>query len=222
MSRKTLVAAGMAVSALLILASPPAVRAFRDAPPERGPIAASQQVILVVADHWDSPRAELTPFEREGPGDRWRPAGPKTAARIGRNSLGWEPGAAGVEDPEAPRKREGDGRAPAGAFRIGTAFGYAARSDAFFLRLPYLPSREGWKCVDDPRSAHYNRIVRKSDAAAPDWRSAERMVPADPRYRWGVFIEYNTDPPRAGAGSCIFLHIWLDPETPHLGLHRCR
>ncbi|NPU85666.1 MAG: hypothetical protein HPY65_14415 [Syntrophaceae bacterium] len=188
-----------------------------DAPLSKGPLASSRQAILVVAEGWDSPQAELTLFEREGPGDTWRPAAAAAPALLGRSGLGWGAGFDGEANPADPRKQEGDGRAPAGVFRIGTAFGYAAGDEAAFLKLPYIASREGWECVDDIHSAHYNRLARKFETARPDWNSSEQMVLPDHRYRWGALIEYNADPPRPGRGSCIFLHIWLDPSSPTSG-----
>jgi len=38
----------------------------------------------------------------------------------------------------------------------------------------------------------------------------------DDMYRNGIFIEHNT-PAAAGAGSCIFFHIWRGPTSPTLG-----
>jgi len=39
---------------------------------------------------------------------------------------------------------------------------------------------------------------------------------ADDLYKWGVMVRYNGDA-LAGAGSCIFLHIWRNPESPTEG-----
>jgi D-alanyl-D-alanine dipeptidase len=43
------------------------------------------------------------------------------------------------------------------------------------------------------------------------------MLRPDGEYRWGVVVDHNTDPVTAGAGSCIFLHIWLGPGVGTTG-----
>ena len=37
------------------------------------------------------------------------------------------------------------------------------------------------------------------------------MLLTNGQYRLGIVIEHNTSPPEAGAGSCVFMHIWLGP-----------
>jgi L,D-peptidoglycan transpeptidase YkuD (ErfK/YbiS/YcfS/YnhG family) len=113
-----------------------------------------------------------------------------------------------------PVKREGDDKAPAGIFRLGTAFGYSAKP--IFTRMPYLALSKRIVAVDDPRSRYYNRLVDIATIKHPDWRSAENMILADQRYQWGVVVRHN-EPPKPGAGSCIFLHVWLSRDTPTSG-----
>ena len=77
-------------------------------------------------------------------------------------------------------------------------------------------------CMDVPASPLYNRIVdaREVGAAAVEG-SSERMrldlaKPGDDRYRLGFVIEHN---PRnvAGMGSCIFAHLWGNPDKTTAG-----
>ena len=75
--------------------------------------------------------------------------------------------------------------------------------------------------MDDPASAYYNRVFDADTlSAAMDWRSAESMrrdlAPGDDLYRWGLVVRYN-DQAEAGAGSCIFLHVWRGPGSPTAG-----
>jgi D-alanyl-D-alanine dipeptidase len=70
--------------------------------------------------------------------------------------------------------------------------------------------------VDDPKSRYYNQLVNRSKVADADWQSAENMILADQRYKWGVVVMHNV-PPIAGAGSCIFLHVWKDSSTATSG-----
>ncbi len=113
-----------------------------------------------------------------------------------------------------PRKREGDQCAPAGLFSFGTAFGYAKSPPV--TRMAYLPLTSKIVAVDDPGSRFYNSLVDKSHVTRPDWTSAEKMMLPDQRYKWGLVVQHNV-PPQAKAGSCIFLHVWKNPETPTVG-----
>jgi D-alanyl-D-alanine dipeptidase len=58
--------------------------------------------------------------------------------------------------------------------------------------------------------------VDTSKVADKDWRTAEKPVLADIRYKWGVMVEHNV-PPVPGKGSCIFLHIWKNSSTATSG-----
>ncbi|MBA2621695.1 MAG: hypothetical protein H0U87_10900, partial [Acidobacteria bacterium] len=40
-----------------------------------------------------------------------------------------------------------------------------------------------------------------------DWTSSEKMLAVGTAYDLGVFVAHNSNPPEAGKGSCIFLHI---------------
>ncbi|HKG11985.1 MAG TPA: L,D-transpeptidase family protein, partial [Pyrinomonadaceae bacterium] len=110
---------------------------------------------------------------------------------------------------------EGDGRAPAGVFRLTRAFGFAGAGEVSWLRLPYTPLTPGVECVDDTASALYNRVVDRADVKAADWNSSERMREVE-GYRWGVVVAHNA---RAvpGQGSCIFLHVWAGPSKGTAG-----
>jgi D-alanyl-D-alanine dipeptidase len=116
---------------------------------------------------------------------------------------------------DGPLKREGDGRSPAGVFALGAAHGYAPASE-LRLHVPYAQATPAHHCVDDPRSAHYNRIVSSAEVAT-DWRSSERMRRDDDGYELAIEIEHNHTPVTAAHGSCIFLHVWAGPDRPVLG-----
>jgi len=154
------------------------------------------QVIVGVIDGWDATNAELRRYERDG--KTWREVGAPIAAVIGEAGAAWGSGLHPV-DRAGPLKREGDGRAPAGAFRIGRAWS--------------SPLAESWRCVDDPASAHYNQVLDSAGVDA-DWRSAEHMR-IEP-YRLVVELDHNPgDAP--GGGSCIFLHVWDGADVPTAG-----
>jgi D-alanyl-D-alanine dipeptidase len=117
---------------------------------------------------------------------------------------------------DQPIKHEGDGKSPAGAFPLDTAFGFATRADLPWVRLPYAALQPGSDCVDDETSAHYNTVVNRATVPRIDWNSAEHMRQIG-QYRLGVIVGYNAAPPIPGRGSCIFLHIWGGPSSTTAG-----
>ena len=181
------------------------------------PDAASTQLIVVLTPNWNAPNGRLARFER-GPGGAWRAVGGSFDVSVGRSGSGW---GLGIHPPQAtgPRKQEGDGRAPAGVFAIGPAFGYAASATT---RLPYLPmQREHW-CIDVPGSPLYNRIVdAKAVGAKVIEGSTEPMrrdlhKNGDGRYAQGFVIAHNVEGANRG-GSCIFAHVWEGRGVPTAG-----
>ncbi len=189
------------------------------APPSRSPTAASRQLLAVVAPHWGSTAGRLRRFAREHVDAGWRPVGPALPVSLGRSGLAWGRGRHPLPGGAGRVKREGDGRSPAGVFAISALFGAAAPDSplAGAARLPYLTATAGLKAIDDPASAHYNRIVDQTAVAQPDWASCEDMLRDDGRYAVGAVIAHNADPPLPGAGSCIFLHVWAGAGAPTAG-----
>lgn len=199
----------------MIFPSPPSAAEA----PTGNPLDGCRQLVLVIAPAWDSSGAHLQRFERHDVRAGWRPAADRIPVSLGRAGLAWGLG----RHPEAGdgerRKREGDGRSPAGIFAIPALFGDPARDAglAAAAGLPYLSAGRDLICVDDPASRHYNRVLDRRGAAAADWQSHEDMLRADERYTVGAVIAHNADPPRPGAGSCIFLHVWQAPGVPTAG-----
>ena len=169
----------------------------------------SHQLIVVTTKNWDDIQGIAQRYERDGAS--FRKVGDGFAVVVGKNGMAWGKGLGNVEPDEGPVKREGDGKAPAGIFRLGTAFGYDATAET---KLPYLALTSTTECVDDRKSERYNELVDGA-AIAKDWNSSEQMR-EETGYRKGIFIEHNT-PASPGAGSCIFFHIWRGPASPTLG-----
>jgi D-alanyl-D-alanine dipeptidase len=170
----------------------------------------SDQLIVVTSKNWDDIQATAQRYERHGQNLQKFEA--PFAVVLGKNGMGWGKGLLDTGQPEGPVKQEGDGKAPAGMFKLGAAFGYAPSAET---RQPYLPLTQTIECVDDSQSTRYNELV---DGAVvdKDWSSSERMRRSDELYRQGIFIQHNT-PASPAAGSCIFFHIWRGPTAPTRG-----
>jgi D-alanyl-D-alanine dipeptidase len=175
----------------------------------------ARQLVVVITPSWNATTGTLRRFERDVTQQAWRPAAEAIPVVIGRTGLAWgdETLASAVGQPV---KHEGDGRSPAGAFPLDTAFGFAPRSDVSWMRLPYASLQPGSDCVDDEASAYYNTVVDRATVPTIDWHSAEHMRQIA-QYRLGIIVGYNAAPPQKGRGSCIFLHIWSGPLSTTAG-----
>ncbi|MFA6135552.1 MAG: L,D-transpeptidase family protein [Phycisphaerae bacterium] len=190
-----------------------------NAPPASplAPLQHSRQVVLVIADGWDSTTATLVCYARAGVDQPWTVAGQRIPVTLGRTGLAWGRGLHGTAPLPGPVKCEGDGKAPAGVFALPLVFGYAEKAKSGEIKLPYLALTAEIVGVDDANSRLYNQIVQWKPGQARDWDSAETMRRADGLYEWGVVVGHNTSPVVPGAGSCIFMHIWRGPDKPTAG-----
>ena len=179
-------------------------------------LEACRQIVLVTTPSWNAPQGRLQRWERASAQSPWTQAGEKIRVVVGRNGLAWGRGLLplAADHRPGPRKREGDGRSPAGIFALPEAFGFAPRSEACrFVRLPYRQLTPDTECIDDALSRSYNRMVQGGQR---DWSSSEKMRQVA-LYRWGAWVSHNDAPPQGGAGSCIFLHIWKDARSGTAG-----
>jgi L,D-peptidoglycan transpeptidase YkuD (ErfK/YbiS/YcfS/YnhG family) len=110
------------------------------------------------------------------------------------------------------QKREGDGATPSGRFALRRLLWRADRevSPRTRLRRHVISHTDGW--CDDPNRPEYNRPV-----SLPFDGSAEQVWREDHIYDLVVVLGHNDDPPRAGAGSAIFLHIARPGYAPTEG-----
>ena len=190
----------------------PTVSRNGDAP---SPLDSALQLVVFVAPDWTTTAGTLRRFARTSARASWTEIGGAVPAVVGRTGLAWSDRTLATEASQ-PVKHEGDGKSPAGAFPLDTAFGFAPRGELSWLRMPYAPLVSGSECVDDDASAHYNTVVDRSRVARVDWTSAEHMRQIS-QYRLGVIVGYNAAPPQRGRGSCIFLHIWGGPTSSTAG-----
>jgi zinc D-Ala-D-Ala dipeptidase len=179
-------------------------------------VNSSRQCIVVVAENWKSTTGVLRSFERRASKEGWKELGSGIPVVLGKKGLGLGRGLVRLNLNGVPIKKEGDDKAPAGIFRLSSAFGYASARSASWVKLPYLALTKEIEGVDDPRSRYYNKLVDRSRVAKVDWRSAEEMRRNDVLYKWGVVVDHNPAA-IAGAGSCIFLHIWKSSSAPTVG-----
>jgi L,D-peptidoglycan transpeptidase YkuD (ErfK/YbiS/YcfS/YnhG family) len=178
----------------------------------------STQMVVVTTSDWNSPSGTLQRYERQRPGKRWHAVGEAIPVMVGKTGLAWGRGLLDnvVLDGTDPIKKEGDGKAPAGVFRLSKAFGYAPQEQPGW-KMPYVALTPSIECVDDPGSKFYNTLVDTA-SISPDWGSHEneKMRRSDDLYRWGIVVDHNSKA-FPGGGSCIFMHIWQGPGQPTVG-----
>ncbi|MEI9803666.1 MAG: hypothetical protein WDN48_03260 [Pseudolabrys sp.] len=160
--------------------------------------------MLVTADTLSSTIATVRQFERATPNASWQENRGPASALIGHRGVAWSYAFRRFARHGEPVKVEGDKRAPAGFYKIGPSFGFAASQMPNYIRVD-----EGMVCVDDLSSPAYNTITRRDRVGANV--HAENMWRV-PEYRRGLFVEYPTDR-KARAGSCIFIHLQLPGKT---------
>jgi L,D-peptidoglycan transpeptidase YkuD (ErfK/YbiS/YcfS/YnhG family) len=99
-------------------------------------------------------------------------------------------------------KREGDGKTPSGIYSLKMTFGY---DESIKTKMPYRQALADDLWIDDVNADDYNRWVKKGATQA---KSYEKMKRDDNLYKYGIVIEYNTNPVVKGLGSAIFFHVW--------------
>jgi D-alanyl-D-alanine dipeptidase len=187
----------------------------RQNPPFLETLSPSSQMVVVITKDWTATEGTLRRFERTERG--WQQLNSPIPVVVGRNGLGWGRGMTNPPPSSDPQKREGDGRSPAGVFRLTYAFGYAPADQMRAVKLPYVQCTGTVECVDDTNSSFYNIIKDRNAAEKVDWKSSEKMRMNDDEYKYGIFIAHNTWPVKPGAGSCVFMHVWKAPGHPTSG-----
>lgn len=112
----------------------------------------------------------------------------------------------------AEEKREGDGASPIGIWPVRRVWYRPDKGPAPETGIPALALRPGDGWCDAPGHPDYNRLI-----ARPFPASHERMWRGDTVYDLVVELGYNDDPPVAGRGSAIFLHVARPGYVPTEG-----
>ena len=174
-----------------------------------------EQLIVGLAPDWNSMRGVLQRFERSR-GGPWHPVSEVAPVLFGKDGLAWGRGLAGQEE-NGLRKKERDGRAPAGVFRIGRIYTYdSALPPGADFPFHQVTRADAW--IDDPASPNYNQFVTIDDPDhPPPWFEKEKMRHNDFAYRWLVEIRHNSDSPMPNEGSAIFFHIRRGISRPTSG-----
>lgn len=169
----------------------------------------TRQIIVGIARDWDDSHVALQRYERDG-NRGWKSIGTPWSGRLGRAGLVWGRGLHPVPA-EAKPKVEGDGRAPAGVFTLGHAYGLY-RPDQVSRKhgmvYEQIGPRDLW--VEDPVSPYYNRHLKLPHAEPRTaWEKKQQMKLNDPAHNLKLFINHNAPPDVvANAGSAIFFHVW--------------
>lgn len=176
-------------------------------------IQTSNQVVFVRASGWNATQGSMQLCQRKDNRHSWKVIH-QFAVTFGRNGLAFDRHSVLPKPATANTKQEGDGKSPAGIFRLGPVFSYHSLDG---LKMPFTKVDTTDICVDDIRSAYYNTLVNTDTARQKDWNSFEHMRRNDDLYEYGVWVKYNSEKVFADDGSCIFLHVWAGHSSPTAG-----
>lgn len=173
--------------------------------------ASCTQAVIGITNGWDSSRVALSLVEKQKNGQWARILGP-FPGRLGRNGTIWGLGLHRNSE-QAPLKKEGDGRTPAGIFSIGGLWVTHPVPVRHHRHLPEVKVGPNDLWVSDTNTPHlYNRHVRLDHPAATPWELREQMRQRDAAHSIKLLICHNTSEtpgrPVNGGGSSIFFHIW--------------
>lgn len=198
----------------LLLLTPIDARA--DRPGEPVPVSpANRQAVVVRSTSWRAQSGTLERYARNAEG-AWLRVGGEISVMLGRSGMAW---GRGLHVPlrEGPRKREGDGKSPAGVFLLERAFGVAAGPPAGAHDFPYFQAQATSYCVEDTRSRFYNQIIDSNEVPKSSWQRWSPLRRSDALFEWGIVVTQNSPEITKAAGSCVFLHVWRGEHRPTSG-----
>jgi D-alanyl-D-alanine dipeptidase len=168
----------------------------------------SKELILVITKNWYANQGKLQYFQRKN--GAWHAISRPFKIFVGKTGLAWN-AAYHKFNLSGPYKTEGDNKSPAGAFPLKYSFGFAQTKDKK-IKLKYIPLKNSSVCVADSSSKYYNQIIDREKVTAIDWQDQEIMR-STTQYRYGIFVDYNRPNAQPYYGSCIFVHIWNQPNS---------
>ncbi|MEL7221812.1 MAG: L,D-transpeptidase family protein, partial [Bacteroidota bacterium] len=154
----------------------------------------------VIVEHHPT-KNEYLLFGEELSANEWKVTYDTTICTVGYNGIA-----------ALGEKREGDGKTPAGTYNLGQFFGYDDDLNLKSIsRFIELEPHHYW--MSDSSSPLYNTLIEYD----PSPLVAEKMERDDHLYKYGIIIDYNTEPAVPEKGSAIFLHIYRSPKKPTAG-----
>jgi L,D-peptidoglycan transpeptidase YkuD (ErfK/YbiS/YcfS/YnhG family) len=172
----------------------------------------TSQAIVGIADSWEDSHVSLGMYVKKD--GKWVLDGKFWKGRLGNSGLAW---GLGMSPPLGEQlKKEGDGKSPAGVFKLGGAYGYAKTINKHD-KLPYtiVTSHDLW--VEDCHSPFYNRHLRLKHEPSSEWEKQQQMRQNDPAHALKLYIGHNTASETVKArpfyGSSIFFHVWRSEGT---------
>ncbi|MDQ2643855.1 MAG: hypothetical protein M3020_08585 [Myxococcota bacterium] len=192
------------------------IDARADRPGESVPVSpANRQAVVVRSSSWRAQSGTLERYARNAEGS-WMRVGDSIRVMLGRSGMAW---GRGLHVPlrEGPRKREGDGKSPAGVFLLERAFGASAALPGGPSDFPYFQTRDSSYCVEDTRSRFYNQIIDSNEVPKSSWQRWSPLRRTDGLFEWGIVVTQNSPEITKAAGSCVFLHIWRGDHRPTSG-----
>ena len=175
----------------------------------------STQLVVATAKDWRAKQGTLSTYERiDG---KWIKNIQAIPVILGKNGMAWGRGI--HPEPMGVLKREGDGKAPAGIFDFGLAFGYASIANT---RMPYQGMEASNYCIDVKGSPLYNTIVDTRNVGIEAIKGSTEPMrldlthKGDQQYVKGLVIEQNPKNEQS-LGSCVFMHVWSQPNGVTLG-----
>ena len=169
------------------------------APVEPPAIKNAQQLLLVVADDWNTKTAKLQRFKRITRG--WEEVTPPIEVVLGENGLAWSRGVLLAKGFGGVAKKLGDDRSVAGVFSLGKIRGYEDKGPpGSAAELDQIT--ESTVCVDDPKSKKFGEIVDEKKTKI-DWKHAKKLRTEDLAYAWMIPVQTT---------GCIAFHLWTAPN----------
>lgn len=167
------------------------------------------QALVGITDTWSSSKVTLTLYQKKA--GQWQPVNQAWQGRLGKSGSAWGLGIHPLIQSKAPIKKEGDWRAPAGIFKIGGAYGYAASIQKQpSMTYRDITTKDLW--VEDQHSTSYNRHVILDHQPTTKWEKNAQMRQNDHAHSLKLYIAHNDamlgGKPIPGRGSAIFFHIW--------------
>ncbi len=178
-------------------------------------LRSSLQLITVVTPSWSSHLCVMQLYSRYPDDNQWKAQGSSWPCVVGRNGLAWGRGTVAIND-AGLRKREGDGKSPAGMFDVLNAFGRTSvdKAKALGVALNYREITPETVCINQPGTPLYNRIMDINNNSDASGLRSESMFRSSATNTWGLIIEHNTKNPVDGAGTCVFVNVWPGARRP--------